>query len=144
MSHGILYPKSPRSLISYSDADYAACTKTKPSTSGSLHLLNGAPVHWSSKRQDHVALSTCEAEYIAACYTVQQTKWLRSILRELDFQGTTQSKLAVDNQGAIKKAQSAGPTKRSKYVDIRYHYLREALDDDTAKLGICAYDNYAR
>ena len=135
ISYGILYPKNPQPLISYSDADYEACTGTRRSTSGSIHLLNGAPVHWSCKRQVHVAPSTCEAEYIAACYTIQPTKWLRYILRELDFQGTVPSKLAVDNQDAIKMGLSAGPKKRSKYVDIRHHYLREALDNDTEKLA---------
>ena len=68
---GLWYPKgSTCSLIGYSDADYAGCKTDRKSTSGTCHILGNALVSWACKKQACVALSTAEAEYIAAgsCY----------------------------------------------------------------------------
>ena len=59
-THGILYPyDKPIHLTSFADADYARCGVARKSVSGYVRLVGGSPVHWRSKRQDTVALSTC-------------------------------------------------------------------------------------
>ena len=68
---GLCYPKrSNFELIGYSDSDYAGCKVDRKSTSGTCQLLGRSLVSWSSKKQNSVALSTAEAEYISAysCY----------------------------------------------------------------------------
>jgi hypothetical protein len=63
---GLWYPKRAKfKLVGYSDSDYAGC-KVERSTSGTCQLLGRSLVSWSSKKQNSVALSTVEAEYIAA------------------------------------------------------------------------------
>jgi hypothetical protein len=64
---GLWYPKrSTFDLIGYSDADYARCKIDRKSTSGTCQFLGRSLVSWASKKQNSVALSTAEAEYIAA------------------------------------------------------------------------------
>ena len=66
-SIGLWYPKGARfQLVGYSDSDYAGCKIDRKSTSGGCHLLGRSLVSWSSKKQNSVALSIAEAEYIAA------------------------------------------------------------------------------
>ena len=63
---GLWYPKGAQfELIGYSDSDYAGCKVDRKSTSGSCQFLGRSLVSWSSKKQNSVALSTTEAEYIS-------------------------------------------------------------------------------
>jgi hypothetical protein len=62
---GLWYPKGAKfELIGYSDLDYAGCKVERRSTSDICQLLGRSLVSWSSKKQNSVALSTAEAEYI--------------------------------------------------------------------------------
>ena len=72
-------------LKTYSDADHAGDANDCKSISGIVHLFNGAPISWSSAKQTINALSTCEAEYIAATAAVQQTQWLRRLLADINM-----------------------------------------------------------
>jgi hypothetical protein len=64
---GLWYPKgSTFDLIGYSDADWAGCKIDRKSTSRTCQFLGRSLVSWASKKQNLVALSTAEAEYIAA------------------------------------------------------------------------------
>ena len=83
--------------------------------------------------QPTVALSTAEAEYMAACAAAQEAKFLRSIL--LDF-GVDQSPTVIheDNQPAINIAENRLTSQRTKHIDIKYHFIREAIDDGIIKL----------
>ncbi|GJX42991.1 hypothetical protein Tco_0259667 [Tanacetum coccineum] len=63
------YPKcSGFNLKGYSNSDYAGCNMDRKSTSGACQLLGGKLVCWSAKKQQSVAMSSTEAEYVAACY----------------------------------------------------------------------------
>jgi hypothetical protein len=65
-SVGLWYPKGATfELIGNSDSDYAGSKIDRKSTSGGCHLLRRSQVSWTSKKQNIVALSTAEAEYIA-------------------------------------------------------------------------------
>jgi hypothetical protein len=71
-SVGLRYPKGATfELIGYSDSDYTGCKIDRKSTSGGCHLLERSLVSWTSKKQNSVALSSAEAEYIVvgACFT---------------------------------------------------------------------------
>jgi hypothetical protein len=99
---GLWYPKGSNfTLLGYSDSDYAGCMVERKSTSGSCQFLGRSLVSWSSKKQNSIALSTTEAEYVAvgACYA--QLLWMKQTLR--DF-GSVQSKIPhlCDNESAIK------------------------------------------
>jgi hypothetical protein len=75
---GLWYPKgSTFDLIGYSDADWARCKIDRKSTSGTCQFLGRSLVSWASKKQNSVALSTAEAEYIAAGHCCAQLLWMR-------------------------------------------------------------------
>jgi hypothetical protein len=79
---GFWYPQgSTFDLIGYSDADWAGCKINRKSTSGTCQFLGRSLVSWASKKQNSVALSTAEAEYIAAGHCCAQLLWMRQTLR---------------------------------------------------------------
>jgi hypothetical protein len=80
---GIWYPKgSTFDLIGYSDVDYVECKIDRKSTSGTCQFLGRSLVSWASKKQNSVALSTIEAEYIATRHCCTQLLWMRQTLRD--------------------------------------------------------------
>ncbi|KAF5393028.1 hypothetical protein D9757_001100 [Collybiopsis confluens] len=86
--YGIIYRPGTISrikLIGYVDADWAGDKSTRKSMSGYIFLVNGSPVAWSSKRQDSIALSSTEAEFISMSRGVQQALWMRSWLDEVEL-----------------------------------------------------------
>ena len=70
-------------LIGYSDSDWSGDRSNKNSTLGYIFKFLEAPISWCSKKQLVVALSTCEAEYIARSFVAYQAMWLDSVLKEL-------------------------------------------------------------
>jgi hypothetical protein len=119
------YPKgSTFDLLGYSDSDYASCKVDSKSTSGTCQFLGRSLVSWSSKKQNSVALSTAEAEYVATGACCAQLLWMRLTLR--DF-GCKFSKvpLLCDNESAIKLANNPINHSRTKHIDTRHHFLRD-------------------
>jgi hypothetical protein len=83
---GLSYPKgSTFDLIGYSDSDYATYKVDNKSTSGTCQFLGRSLVSWSSKKQTSVALSTAEAEYVAAGQCCTQLLWMRQILWDFGY-----------------------------------------------------------
>ena len=131
------YQKSEKgSLIGYSDADWGGDLDSRHSTTGSLFLMAGSPISWSSKKQTVVALSTSEAEYIALCLTTQEAVWIRRLLTEL-LVPVGQVMLMEDNQAAIAIARNPVAHARTKHIDIRFHYVREALQNGVIDVHYC-------
>lgn len=122
---GLWYPKgSMCNLIGYSDADYAGCKTGRKSTSGTCHILGNALVSWACKKQTCVALSTAEAEYIAAGSSCAQILWLKQQLRDFRiYLGCIP--LRCDNTSAINITKNPVMHSRTKHIDIRHHFLRD-------------------
>ena len=78
-----------------------------------MFTICGGVVSWASKKQTSVALSSTEAEYVAACLATQEAVWLRSLLADLNFVQEEPTVVQEDNQGAI--AMSKNPKFRSFY-----------------------------
>ncbi len=118
-------------LHGFSDADYAGDCTDRKSVSGCIHLLNRWPVSWSSTKQRCVSTSTTEAEYIALSDASKQGQWLRTLLKELqkfDFLEENQAvPMHSDNQACIALSQDPIGHKRTKHIDVRYHYIRELI-----------------
>jgi hypothetical protein len=97
---------------------------------GYLFICAGDPIIWESIKQSVVALSTCETEYIAAAYAAQQISWLRKILEKIESSDIIRPPLismAIDNQGAIALAKLENPNRRTRHINIRYHYIRDYI-----------------
>jgi len=117
-------PRAP--LVGYCDADYAGDIDTRRSTSGYVFVLNGAAVSWASKVQPTVAVSTTEAEYIAAATAAREAVWLRQLLHDATGQGGP-VKLMSDSQSAIHLMHNPGGTARSKHIDVAHHFVRDRV-----------------
>ena len=111
-------------LLGYSDSDYAGCKVDQKSTSGTCQFLGRSLVSWSSKKQNCVALSTAEAEYIAAGACCTQLQWMRQTLRDFGCH-FTKIPLFCDNESDIKLANILVSHSRTKDIDIRHHFLRD-------------------
>ena len=90
--------------------------------------LAGGPVCWNSRKQKSVALSSTEAEYMAMSDTSQQLVWLKSLFGEIGYK-VKPITLNVDNKGAIFLAKNRKQEHRSKHIDIRYHFMREKVEE---------------
>jgi hypothetical protein len=81
-------------------------------------------VLWSSKKQNCVALSTVEAEYIVAGACCAQLLWMKQTLRDFDCE-FKRIPLLCDNESAIKLANNLVQHSRTKHIDMRHHFLRD-------------------
>ena len=115
------------SLVGYYDADYAGDLETRRSTTGYAFSFANGLVAWSSQRQKIVTLSTTESEYVAAAAAARENIWLRNLLGNLGAQCDTATALHIDNQSAIRLAKNPEFHKRTKHIDVRYHYIREKV-----------------
>jgi transposase InsO family protein len=128
--YGICYGASSADAFTikgYCDADYASDIDTRRSTTGYVFNLNGGAISWSSRRQTTVAVSTAEAEYMAASYAAKEAVWLRKLSYDLDLNDKT-TVIMEDNQAAIKLIKHPIQSMRSKHIDIIYHYTRELVE----------------
>ena len=131
VDYGILYDGSNElPLTGYSDSDFAGDRDDRRSTTGYVYVMAGGPVFWTSQRQRIVALSTTEAEYIAASQATKEAIWLRRLLLDLGFESDGPTELSVDNQGAIKLTKNDEFHKRTKHIDVRYHFVREKVANE--------------
>ena len=117
----------------YCDADWASSHDRK-STSGFVIILAGGAVAWSSKKQTSVALSTAEAEYVAATHVAKQVLWHRTLLEELGIFVPNTSTIFSDNQAAIAIAHNPEFHARTKHIDIAFHFLRDLVRSNTLNL----------
>lgn len=119
-------------LIGYADASFGGNLDTKgKSTGGYAFLLAGAAISWRSKLQSVIALSTAEAEYMALSEASRETMFLRHILQEIDYMSSpTPTTLFEDNQPAIKISNNPVTSARTKHVNLRYHFVRERVEDN--------------
>ena len=117
-SIGLWYPKGARfQLVDNSDLDYASCKIDRKRTSGGCHLLGRSLVSWTSKKQNSVALSTAEAEYIAVGACCAQILYMKQTL--LDY-GVVIEKVPVlcDNESAVKLANNLIQHSYTKHINI--------------------------
>ena len=121
-------------LVGFSDGDWAGDMDDRHSTTGYLFLMSGAVIDWFSKKQSIVALSTTEAEYVALSAATQEVVWLNRFLS--DIKATPQMPVVIkeDNQGTIALAKNPISHNRTKHIDIKFHYVREALEDGIINL----------
>ena len=173
---GILYGSSQGTSrgfpepVCYTDSDWAGDRQDRRSTGGYVFTLCGGVVSWKTRKQEAVALSTTEAEYMALSDAVKEAIWLQRLLKELENREVQNSnpdlriyhedetskqwelpdpdnslgtgiaiestsaasasqpqKILADNQGAIKLATNPQFHDCTKHIDIRYHFVREAI-----------------
>jgi hypothetical protein len=113
-------------IIAYSDSDWASDPQDRKSITGNFCTLANGPVSWLSRKQKTIALSSTEAEYMALSDCSRQLVWMSQLLTEVGFDISTPL-LYGDNLGSLFWSTSEVQEKRSKHIDIRYHYIWDLL-----------------
>ena len=137
----IMKPSGDLTVDCYVDADFAGNwsveDKQDPvsvkSRSGYVLMISDCPLHWVSKMQSEIAVSTLEAEYIALSLAMRDLIPLRQLVGEMKaalgldkkFQTRTFSKVFEDNDGARTLANAPKLTPRTKHIGVKYHFFRE-------------------
>jgi hypothetical protein len=137
-THGLYYTRKEEGrarLTGYSDADMAGDVDTRKSTTGITFFLGGNIITWQSSKQKVVALSSCEAEYIAAATAACQGVWLARLVADMTGVETGAPELKVDNQSAIALSKNPVHHDRSKHIDTRFHYIRECTEENRIVLS---------
>ncbi|GJT33191.1 retrovirus-related pol polyprotein from transposon TNT 1-94 [Tanacetum coccineum] len=120
-------------LTTFTDADHVGCQDTRRSTSGSMQLLGERFVSWSSKRQKSNAISSTEVEYIALSGCCAQVLWMRSQLTDYVL-GFNKIPMYCDKKSPIALCFNNVQHSRSKHIDIRYHFIKEQVENGVVKL----------
>ena len=124
MDHRIIISPVPVShLTAYTDSDWGSDRTHRRSVTGTLLMYSGATILYKTRYQPAVALSSTEAEFVAASDTGKSILYIRSLLKELGYLPPTSTPLLVDNRGALHMVEAQAPTKRTRHVDIRYFAL---------------------
>lgn len=135
INFGLIFSSRQKLILKgYSDADYAGDLDTRRSTSGSVFTLGSGSIAWSSRRQQCVSLSTTESEYIALSQGVQELTWLKLFIGELLGEQKMVPTMYGDNQSAIKLVKNPEFHRRTKHIDVRYHYIREKFNEGVFSL----------
>jgi hypothetical protein len=117
---------SGQGISACTDSDWASDGTTRRSQTGYFVKMAKGLISWTSRAQKTIALSSTEAEYMALSDCSRQVVWMHTLLGELGFH-LEPIPICGDNQGSIFIASNPVTEKRSKHIDIRYHYVREVI-----------------
>lgn len=135
---GLLFQAhQPPHLIAFSDSDWAGDKDSRRSTTGYTLMMSGCAVAWKSCLQKIVACSSTEAEYIALSETMREVLWIRQILGELGFNQVEATTVMEDNQGCIAISKNRRTDKRTKHIDLRFHFCRDQVERGSVKVEYC-------
>ena len=121
-------------FFGYVDSDWATDMDDSKSISGFANIFGGAAVSWGSRKQPTVALSSSEAEFMAATESVKDVKFLRMLLEELGFPQDKPTKVLEDNNGCIFMSKNQGQHKKAKHINYRMHFIKDAVKDGEVDL----------
>lgn len=128
-SFHIKFTKTDGNLRAYADSDWANDMETRRSISGFVITLGSAPISWKSQKQSTVALSSCEAEYVALALATKEIIYLRSLCSAMEIHQFKPTILFCDNQGAIALTiERSKQHQRTKHIDVKFHFIREQTE----------------
>ena len=134
-NYGLWYPRdTDLTLHAYTDADWAGSVDDRKSTSGSAFFMGSRLVSWFSKKQSSIALSTAEAEYVAAASCCTQLLWMMQTLQDFQITCTPPISILCDNTSAISISKNPVMHSKTKHIPIKYQFLREQVLEQKVKL----------
>jgi hypothetical protein len=141
---GIKFTRSKEfKLVVFSDSDWGGSIDDLRSTSGYCFTLGSGVFSWCSKKQETVAQSTAEAEFVAATAAVNQALWLRKILIDLNLEQKESTEILVDNQAVIAISHNPVFHGKTKHFNIKLFFLREVQRDGAIVLVYCKTEDQA-
>ncbi|XP_039144100.1 uncharacterized mitochondrial protein AtMg00810-like [Dioscorea cayenensis subsp. rotundata] len=137
LDFGIQYYRSSKFVLEgFSDSDWCGDLRDRKSTSGFVFNLGSGAVCWASKKQDVVALSSTETEYIALCGACCHGVWMKKILTDFGIQVEDAFPILCDNKFCILIAKNPALHGRSKHIDVKFHYIRELVNNKLMELKL--------
>ncbi|CAN1262899.1 Retrovirus-related Pol polyprotein from transposon TNT 1-94 [Linum perenne] len=132
---GLLYTEhtSRNDLVGYVDSDFASNKDTRKSTTCFVFTWAGNCITWKSQQQSIVALSSTEAEYIAAAEACKEAIWLKGLLSELECKHYIPV-LHMDSQSALHLCKDPVYHERTKHIDVRFHFIRDEVEKQHLKV----------
>lgn len=119
---------SPELFTTYTDADHGGNPDNGRSTSGYVVKMGTGAIGWRSRLQTLVALSTTEAEFVAATYAGTEILYLRNLFSAMGYSFDTPSTLHIDNNSALSVAKNPEHHGRMKHLDLRFYWLRDEVE----------------
>ena len=116
-------------LIGYSDSSHNVGPDDGKSTRGHVFYLGDSPIYWCSQKQDVVAISSCEAEFMAGTEAAKQAIWVQDVLSKVSGAPCKKVTIHIDNKPAIALTKNPVFHDRSKYIHRRYHFIRECVEN---------------
>ena len=124
---------SGQGLIACTDSDWASDPSSWKSQSGYFLKLAGGAISWTLRAQRTIMLSSTEAEYMALSDCSRQVVWMHTLLGELGY-NLKPIPICGDNQGSIFITSNPMTEKRSKHINICFHYIREVIERKLAEV----------
>ena len=121
-------------IVGYTDSNYASNLDSSRSVTGTVISLCGSIVSWRSKNQQCTTLSSMEAEYVVLSLTTNNMEFVRNVDKSMKFGVELPMVLRVDNTRAMELAKNQSTTGRTKHLDVRFHYVRELVEQGIIKL----------
>ena len=140
---GLIYRATGKTLadlwevVLYVDSDHASDPDTRKSRYGYIIIVNGCPVAFGTGMRKKTSASTPESEYVALAHWLKELLWVLQILKSMGVRVKTPVPVYEDNQTCIAIANSRLSQKRTRYVDVRYHFIRDYVEDRTIELHYC-------
>ena len=126
--------KSAKLVINaFVDSDWGGCPDTRRSTMGFIIQVCGGPVSWKSKLMQTMALSSCEAEFMALTEVCRELMWMCRFLDEIGIEYDPPN-IYCDSSSAINWAEDPVQHQRNKHVEIKYYYCRDVVADEKVRL----------
>ncbi|KAG7588878.1 Reverse transcriptase RNA-dependent DNA polymerase [Arabidopsis suecica] len=134
-SYGLCFHRGTNTeLIGFSDSSHNVDEDDGRSTTGHIFYLNECPITWCSQKQENVALSSCEAEFMAATEAAKQAIWLQKLLQEVTKKYCEKVLILIDNKSAIALTRNPVFHGRSKHIHKRYHFIRECIQNELVEV----------
>lgn len=130
----ITYKKTGLSVTGFADADWASNEIDRRSYTGYVFKIGNSITCWESRKQRTVALSSTEAEYMSLSDACKQALFIKTFLHEC-IGSNIEITIFNDNQSALKLTESSMFHGRSKHIDIRHHFVREAVSNGAVKIN---------
>lgn len=140
-SYCLRYVKGSSELLGFADADWANNVVDRKSYTGYCFMMSGGVISWESRKQRTVALSSMEAEYMSMSEACKESMYLRVLLSEVTNQDECPVTLYNDSQSAQKLVINHALHRKSKHIDIKYHFLRDAVSNNVINIKyMCTND----
>ncbi|MCO5576724.1 hypothetical protein L7F22_030541 [Adiantum nelumboides] len=130
---GVCFGGEDACVLGYTDSYYEGDMDKRRSSSSYVFLFLGGVVSWRSCLQNCIAMSTTEAEYVAASEASKEAMWLACLMSDLGIFAETPT-LHCDSQSASMLAKNPVFHAKTKHISVQYHFIQDVLEDEYMQL----------